>query len=411
MPARAEAFRLGVNYWPSESAMGWLQHYDPDVVRRDMGRIAAAGMDTVRLFLRWEDLQPTSHDVDPATLNHVVDAADAAADAGIDLVVTLFTGHMSGVNWIPPWALGGGDGDDRFRVVSASRVQPGRRVLRNWYTDPDLIVAQTHLAERVSQVLAGHPAVWAWDLGNENSNCTIPPDAAVAHRWLETMTSTLRASDPDVLITVGTHMEDLEYDRVIGPAEAARWCDFVCMHGYPAYAPWASGPSDEQLVPFLAAITAWLADDAPVLFAEFGQSTAPRGQMPVGHQVEETTAAGFTGWTLDALRDGGAIGALLWCYGDYDAKLFGDAPLDEATHERTFGLWRADGTPKPVVATITGRRGQLQLPPNGHRSWLDVTPGEFAGDRPRQLVRLYQRYRAFVDEPAVSQNGDDSHLR
>ena len=65
MPADAERFRLGVNYWPSETAMDWLPRYDGAVVRRDFGRIAAAGMDTVRIFLRWEDLQPTPDDDRP----------------------------------------------------------------------------------------------------------------------------------------------------------------------------------------------------------------------------------------------------------------------------------------------------------------------------------------------------------
>ena len=52
--------------------------------------------------------------------------------------------------------------------------------------------------------------------------------------------------------------------------EAARWCDFVSMHGYPGYADWSCGPTDEHLVPFLAEITGWLAGGAPVLFEEFG---------------------------------------------------------------------------------------------------------------------------------------------
>jgi len=107
------------------------------------------------------------------------------------------------------------------------------------------------LAATVSGALSGHPAVWAWDLGNENSNCTIPPDPAAAERWMERMTSALRAGDPGRLITIGTHMEDLENDRMIGPAEAARWCDVISMHGYPIYADWSAGPTDEHLVPFL----------------------------------------------------------------------------------------------------------------------------------------------------------------
>jgi endo-1,4-beta-mannosidase len=393
MAVTPEIFRLGVNYWPSETAMGWLQQYDGAVVRRDLGRIAAAGMDTVRIFLRWEDVQPEAARLDPVALAAVVDTADAAAQSGVGLIVTLFTGHMSGVNWIPAWATGGTDGDERFRVISNGVVQAGPRVLRNWYADPEVVDAQAHLARGVGTALAGHPAVWAWDLGNESSNCTIPPDRAAGDRWLERMTSVLRVADPGRLITVGTHMEDLETDRMIGPAEASRWCDVVCMHGYPMYADWSTGPTDEQLVPFLADVTAWLAGGVPVLFAEFGHATAPRGRPPTGLQVRESEAAAYAARTLDALRATGAVGALLWCYADYDPRLNGDPPLDRAVHERTFGLWRADGTPKPAVAQISARGGLARLPTPGPPPWLDVTVEEFAADGKGQLIRLYERFR------------------
>ncbi len=372
--------------------MEWLARYDPAIVRRDFARIATAGMDTARIFLRWEDLQPSPMTIDPVALAAVVDTADAATDAGIRLIATLFTGHMSGVNWIPAWATGGDEGDDRFRVVSGGAVQPRRRVLRNWYADAEILDAQARLADRAAAALAGHPAMWAWDLGNENSNCTIPPDPSSAHRWLEQMTWILRGHDPRVKITIGTHMEDLEDERLIGPAEAGRWCDFVCMHGYPAYADWSRGPADDRFVPYLAEITSWLAAETPVLFAELGQSTAPVGQPPTSVQVDEDEAAKYTAATIDILRESGSIGALIWCYADYASRLHVDPPLDVAVHERTFGLWRADDTAKPAVAEIRRRSGRPSAAPTGERAWLDITVDEFAADRRYHLTRLYQRY-------------------
>ena len=156
--------------------MAWLQAYDPVVTRRDFGRAASAGFDNVRIFLRWEDVQPTSSSIDTATLRRLVDVADAAVEAGVVLIVTLFVGHMSGVNWIPAWATGGADGDRRFRVVSRQRA-PRDIGLRNWYADTRIVAAQ----ERVATATAAPcrtPGVWAWDLGNENSNCTVPPEHA-----------------------------------------------------------------------------------------------------------------------------------------------------------------------------------------------------------------------------------------
>lgn len=385
-------FRLGVNYWPAEQAMNWLAAYDPDVTRRDFARARGAGFDCLRIFVRWSDVQPAETTVDSAVLKHLVDVADAASEAGTELIVTLFVGHMSGVNWAPRWAAGGPDGDRRFRVVTEDVGTEQGSGLRNWYSDPGIGAAQERLAVSVASALSGHPAVWMWDLGNENSNCTIPPDAQAGAAWLERMTGALRESDPGRLITLGLHMEDLESDRRMGPAEVARYCDVVSMHGYPAYTAWADGPADERLLPFLAHLTRWLAGGATVLFEEFGLPTGtPAGTGP-DQLVGEDAAALYTGQALDGLRDAGCLGALLWCFADYVPALHHCPPFDEARHERSFGLWRADGSPKPAVAEITRRAGRTRRPPPEELPWLDLDVDEFLADRTRQISRLYRRY-------------------
>ena len=118
MTAAGSPFRLGINYWPADSAMAWWDRFDPAEVTEDFGRIAGAGLDSVRLFLMWEAFQPDMAGVDRAMLDRLVRVADLAHDAGLQIMPTLFTGHMSGANWIPRWALGGSDRDPRFRVIT-----------------------------------------------------------------------------------------------------------------------------------------------------------------------------------------------------------------------------------------------------------------------------------------------------
>ena len=392
MAAESGHFRLGVNYLPPGAGMAWLRPYDPALTRRHFRRAAGAGFDSVRIFLPWEDAQPAAGTVDPDVLGHLVDVAGAAGEAGVELIVTLFTGHMSGVNWIPAWATGEGCRDRRFRVVSGGRVQPDESGLRNWYTDPEVTAAQERLAGAAARAVAGHPAIWAWDLGNENSNCTVPPDRLTGEAWLERMAGAIRAADPGRPITIGTHMEDLEEDRGIGPAEAARHCDFVCMHGYPIYAGWAAGPTDHHLLPFLAEVTRWLSGGADVLFEEFGLPTAPDTLAAEAPLVSEASAAAYTGRCLDALGEAGCTGALLWCFSDYDEALERLPPLDLATHERSFGLWRADGSPKPALDQVTRRVGAEVLPPPA-AGWLDIDPEAFRFSPREQLIRLYRRFR------------------
>ena len=106
--------------------MSWWSNFDRAEVATDFARIAACGLDSVRVFLTWEDFQPAPNQVDRAMLERLVAVADLAAELGLALIPTLFTGHMSGVNWIPAWALGGSDGDPRFRIVSRGRVAHDR---------------------------------------------------------------------------------------------------------------------------------------------------------------------------------------------------------------------------------------------------------------------------------------------
>ena len=370
--------------------MSWWGRFDLGEVLADFERLSSAGMDSVRLFLLWEDFQPEAARVDLATMRRLVDVADAAQSAGLEIVPTLFTGHMSGVNWIPSWAMGGAERDERFRVMSGGGLD--RRGLRSWYADEDVAAAQTLLATEAASALAGHVALWAWDLGNENSNCVVPEDRSQGRRWLRQMASAIRDADPGAAVTIGLHMEDLELDRRIGPREAAETCDFLTMHGYPIYAAWADGTTDPHLVPFLARLTRWLGDGADVVFSEFGLPTSPGRELASPMLVGEQDAARYTAAVLAGLRDAGCVGAMVWCHADYAPAIWSEPPLDDARHERSFGLWRADGSPKPAVKIVTAFAGSSRLDAPVDR-WIDVDHDRYWREPSTQLPRLYRRYR------------------
>lgn len=394
MIAAPHKFRIGINYWPSVAALRWWQLFDAGVVATDFGRIASAGFDSVRLFLTWETFQPTPDHVDGEMLDRLLRTADLAAAAGLTIMPTLFTGHMSGVNLVPGWAVGAPATDQRFRVLSAGRVAEGQP--RNWYDQNDIVVAQTLLAGTCASALADHPALWAWDLGNENSNCAVPENPAQGREWLRRVTDAIRRADPTTSVTIGLHMEDLESDRHLGPADAATVCDFLSMHGYPIYAPWASGPTDDRLLGFLTRITRWLGGDTNVLFSEFGLPTIPPG-VAAGSSpmlVEEQVSAAYTARALHEIRQAGATGAMLWCANDYPPAVWADPPFDTAHHERHFGQWRPDGSPKPAVATIAAYQGSDIMETEPELAWIDIEPAEFYRAGGSHLARLYGRYRA-----------------
>ncbi len=154
--------------------MGWWSQFDRGEVAADFERIAASGLDNVRVFLTWEDFQPSPETVDREILGRLVEVADLAAELELALIPTLFTGHMSGVNWIPAGALGGPAADDRFRVISRGAIAEGGP--RTWYSDPAVADAQTLLAAEAAAALAGHEAhgypIYARWANGPTGNCS-----------------------------------------------------------------------------------------------------------------------------------------------------------------------------------------------------------------------------------------------
>ena len=404
MPSEAARFRLGINYWPTRRALGMWSDLDPAETREDFARIAAAGFDCVRVFLLWEDFQPEPDEVSTGRLDDLVAVADAAREAGLALMPTLFTGHMSGANWVPTWVLDRSRSSGRFRTIAGGRaVMAG---IRSWYEDDELGRAQALLAREAARALAGHPALWAWDLGNEPSNCVLPPTAGHARRWLDTMTEALGEHGPGTPVTLGLHQQDLEENRRLGPREAADSLAFACMHGYPAYAAWSRHGADDGVPLFLGLLTRWLSGQE-VLLAEFGAPTRPgRGDDAdeLG-RLGEDAAAAYTGRALEALHRFGFLGALLWCFADYDPALKGGPPFDEAPHEMSFGLWRADGSAKPALEAVRAFGARERENPRVDLGWIDVTPEEYLADPARHLERLYAAFTAGAALPATGGSG------
>jgi endo-1,4-beta-mannosidase len=388
-----ERFHTGVNYWPGSSAMRWWRRFDEDEVGRDFARVRDAGGDLVRFFLLWEDFQPDPATVSERALANLKTVASVAARTSVRIIPTLFTGHMSGANFIPAWALGRAGSPARFRIVAGDRVTD--RTVRNWYADAQVADAQAMLARECARALAGHPALWGWDLGNENSNCCVPPTRDDGLRWLDRMADAIRSTDATCHITLGLHLEDLEEDRRIGPAEGARVCDVLSMHGYPIYASWSRGPRDDGFVPFLARVTRWLGRK-DVLFAEFGAPTHDGDAGAEGASgsmlLSEREAGEYLTRASARLRDAGTTGALVWCFSDYARAIWHEPPLDLAPHERHFGIWRADGSAKPGASALAG--GADRLPPESDPpEWDERLRASFYTAPNATLMRLYAASR------------------
>jgi hypothetical protein len=92
------------------------------------------------------------------------------------------------------------------------------------------------------------------------------------------------------------------------------------------------------------------------------------------------------------------VPAMLWCYGDYAQGLWGTPPLDEAVHERYFGLWRHAYSARPALAEVRHLADSERCAYRDTQDWIDIAADEFYTHPQAHLRRLYQRFRMYCGE-------------
>jgi endo-1,4-beta-mannosidase len=402
----SQPFRLGVNYWPRRKAMYWWSDFDAGEVQEEFALIAELGLSIVRVFLLWDDWQPTPDSVSPACLHNLGIVCDAAAQHGLLLDVTFFTGHMSGPNWSPAWLL---DANATAPSPHFKQLVSGGQVVqsgyRNPYTDPIALDAQRLLLQTVVQRFKDHPAIWLWNLGNEPDLFAHPPDWRAGQAWVKEMTHLIKGIDPTHPVTCGLHVASLHEDNGLRVDKVYGETDFGVMHAYPMYLPWSRSPLDPDLVPFTCAVTSALSGK-PTLMEEWGGCTntpgkdsevwewTAYGEPRTQFMASEEALADYVEAVLPKLVEVGATGAMLWCFADYIEALWEKPPCKESKHERFFGLVRPDGSLKPhaeVLKRFAATNPTVLAQPK-RQVTLDISPDDFYSDPTSHLVRWYQEY-------------------
>jgi endo-1,4-beta-mannosidase len=383
-------FLLGVNYWPRRSAMAMWRRFDLGEIREDMARVRELGLDVVRLFLLWEAFQPDAETMQHETLQRFDAVMDAIAEQQLRAMPTLYCGHMSGVNWLPSWTLDPTTPSGRFRTIShETHALPFG--IADFYRDPKLLRAQRLFARSVGERVRDHPALFAWDLGNEFSNLREPATPSDAAAWSRMLCETLLECS-GAGTTGGMHAEDLERDRRIRPSSIAQPWEFATMHGYSVYSTFSRGPMDTGVVPFLCRLQQSLSGK-PVLFSEFGNPQCPPDAESVGGFacLHEEEMAEYARAVLGKLHASGALGAFWWCWTDYDPALAQLPPFDLAPHELRFGMVRSDESYKPVAGVLARFAGEgrevLALPPP------IADERDFYASLPQGIADSYRQYR------------------
>jgi beta-galactosidase len=339
------AFVVGCNYWASHAGIHMWRDWQPEIIAADLKQLSAGNIRVIRVFPVWPDFQPITqyyggggssleirlkeqplptsgpgaNGLDTTALRHFRELADMAAQYHIKLVVGLVTGWMSGRLLVPP-ALEG----------------------KNILSDPVAIMWQVKFAGTFVRTFKDHPAIIAWDLGNECNVMEDLPSHEAAWLWTASIANAVRAEDKSRPVVSGMHGLSFEGKDPWRLADQAELTDLLTTHPYPMWTPHAGmDPKNGIRTCIHSAAESRLYADAgnkPCIAEEIGMM----GPMEAN---EEVTAA-FARTTLFSLWANNCQGFLWWCA--YDQSGLGFPPYEWQAVERNLGLIRPDRTPKPV---------------------------------------------------------------
>ena len=355
-------FVTGCNYWASHAGTRMWSDWKAEVVAADLQQLTQAGLQVLRVFPLWPDFQPLTclyggegqpvefrlgeeplpfdeagqAGVSATAMDHFAEFAGLAEKNGLKLIVGLVTGWMSGRLFTPP-------AFERLNVL----------------TDPTVMMWQVGFVRYFVRTFRQHPAILAWDLGNE-CNCMAAVTRQQAWLWTSSITNAIRVEDQDHPVVSGMHS--------LAPDKKANWTmqdqgeltDLLTTHPYPIFTPHC----DQDPINTLRSCLHATAESR--YYADIG------GKPCMGEEVgtlgpfiaSDKIAADYVRTVLFSLWAHDCHGLLWWCA--YDQAHLQHAPYDWHSYERELGLLRANRQVKPVALEM-GR----------FTAWLKSLPVDF----------------------------------
>lgn len=401
-------FVLGVNYWPRKKAVYWWKDFERAEVEAEFAEIADLGLQVARIFLLWEDFQPAPDRVNDRAMDDLGTALDVARESNIRLMPTFFTGHMSGVNWWPEWALS--DEEDPGGSLRIANGEYTARIGRDPYADPFMLEAERVVVSAVCERYGTHPGVYSWNLANEPDVFSMPRTNEDSATWNALLARTIRRYS-DLPVSAGMHLPTIAGNTGFRPDFLAPHNDFLSMHAYSIYfgPTQDDDPMNSDVVPVACLVTEALGGK-PVLLEEFGYASSERGDVSEYRTVrrgeieaqqyfaDDQSGGRYYREVLEKLARCGSLGAFAWKFSDFAPSLWERPPYDTHEHERYFGLTRYDGTVKPSGEAMRdfarrvaeGESPVRSVPP------LQLDPNEWYGDPAANFTRTFDACRGRI---------------
>ena len=356
-----EKFLLGCNYWASNGGMRMWERFSAEVVEKDFERLSSCGVDTIRVFPTWNAFQPiedtkikwskfryrindqpleTQGGLDAKQMQNFSVMLTLAEKYHLKVIVALITGWMSGGMFVPPFLQG-----------------------EDLIASPKALVWECRFIREFVQAFKDSKAIIAWEPGNECNAMSFDSTEDQNELWLSAITSSIREADSTRPVYAGMH--SLTSTGTWNLFQTGYYTDIQTTHPYPAFTMYCNNEPMTCMRAALhtAAESTYYSGIAkqPCLVEEIGTL----GPIRLNEELE----AEYFEKALATAYQFGMTGFLWWCAFDQDK--FDFAPYDVIAMEQNLGLFKFDGTAKPISQRMKKVKVQLEeigtLPaPNKH---------------------------------------------
>lgn len=334
-------YPVGVNYMPRDSAVYMWKWFSEQKIQKEFQIIREMGLNTIRTFIFIEDINPAPGKIDEENLLQIQKLLDLAEQENLKVILTLFTGHMSGENWYPKWMRGGSAGSEaiyQYEPYRFPQLHPPRKT-RDIYEDKLTLENFLLQARVLAQRFRDHPALLYWDLGNEPQYWQKPRTPALGQNYVKIMVDELKKYDQEhpVSLGMGKFAENTGFHSY-GEFGINKVQDLYLVHTYPAgYYPMSLALVDRYTTYYPGfELSLSRASGQPLQFQEFGLS---KWYLPfMGSKERAMRIAGYYRNALwSALLQGAVAGTLSWCFSDYKLALYFYEPYISHPYELFFG--------------------------------------------------------------------------
>lgn len=343
-------FFVGCNWWASHAGTNTWRDWNSDVVRSDFERLAEAGINVVRIFPLWNDFQPLrmhfkggnvpkeirmgedplpeteagKAGIDIVMADRFEELCNIAKECGISLIVGLITGWMSGRMHAPEAFTG-----------------------MNLLNEPIVLTWQTKFVKYMVKRFKDHPAIVAWDLGNECNNMGTNITRDEAYVWASLITNTIRSEDRSRPVISGMHGTLPSGRYPWYASDLGEILDVVCTHPYPLFTPLCDTEPINEMKTILHATAESVMYRGTSGLPCFVEEAGTLGPMIASEQVaaDYVRVSAFSAFVHDL------HGYLWWCANEQSHLTH--TPYDWDSVERELGLFRLDGTKKPVLEALS----------------------------------------------------------